>query len=85
MGPAISNFDVETWMKNNPITETSSPAAIKTWLTKTHNAMLDAAEMQRKNAVSQGMLEPSFTLGGKIGEPAATSDVRKRADSIIGQ
>jgi hypothetical protein len=85
MGPAISNFDVETWMKNNPITENSSPQAINAWLTKTHNAMLDAAEMQRKNAIDQGMLAPSFTLGNKIGAPAAASDVRSRADSIIGR
>lgn len=85
MGPAISNFDVETWMKNNPITESSSPQAINAWLTKTHNAMLDAAEMQRKNAIDQGMLAPSFTLGNKIGAPTATSDVRSRADSIIGR
>lgn len=84
MGPAISNFDVETWMKNNPIKESSPPAAIRAWLQKTHDAMLDAAEMQRKNAVNKGMLEPSFTLGNKIGEPGS-SDVRKRADSIIGR
>jgi len=73
MGPAISNFDVETWMKNNPISETSTPQAINAWLTKTHNAMLDAAEMQRKNAINMGMLEPGFTLGSKIGEPGAAN------------
>jgi len=80
MGPAISNFDVETWMKNNPITETSTPQAINAWLTKTHNAMLDAAEMQRKNAVDKGMLEPGFTLGSRIGEttePGVTSSGNK--------
>jgi len=85
MGPAISNFDVETWMKNNPIKETSPPAAIRAWLQKTHDAMLDAAELQRKNAVNQGMLEPSFTLGNKISQPGQVSDVRKRADDIIGR
>jgi hypothetical protein len=88
MGPAISNFDVQTWMKNNPISERSSPEAIKAWLVRTHNAMLDSAETQRKNAVNHGMLEPGFTLGNRLetGKAAgATSDVRKRADAIIGQ
>ena len=66
MGPAISNFDVQTWMKNNPISESSPPAAIRAWLVKTHNAMLDAAEAQRQNAVKQGFVEPSFNLGNRI-------------------
>jgi hypothetical protein len=66
MGPAISNFDVQTWMKNNPISESSPPAAIEAWLTKTHNAMLDASEAQRTNAVKQGFVEPSFSLGKRI-------------------
>jgi hypothetical protein len=66
MGPAISNFDVETWMKNNPISESSPPEAIRSWLSKTHNAMLDQAESQRTNAVKQGFVEPSFSLGNRI-------------------
>jgi hypothetical protein len=38
------------------------------------------AEMQRKNAVDKGMLEPGFTLGSRIGEttePGVTSSGNK--------
>lgn len=83
MGPAISNFDVQTWMKNNPITESSPPAAIKAWLEKTYRAMYDAAEMQRKNAERLGMIDPTFTLGSVPGEttesnkPAAGGQIRE--------
>ena len=63
MGPAISNFDVQTWMKNNPISERSDPETIKKWLIRTHDSMLATAETQRRNAVSHGLLEPSFKLG----------------------
>ena len=75
MGPAISNFDVQTWMKNNPISESSPPAAIKSWLARTHNAMLDAAEAQRTNAVKQGFVEPSFRLGDRIEATATQGEV----------
>ena len=75
MGPAISNFDVQTWMKNNPISESSPPAAIKSWLAKTHNAMLDQAESQRANAVKQGFVEPSFRLGNRIETTASQGEV----------
>lgn len=73
MGPAISNFDVETWMRSNPIKENSSPEAIKAWLEKTHRAMYDAAEAQRKNAERLGMIDPNFSLGSTPGttQPAA--------------
>jgi hypothetical protein len=80
MGPAISNFDVQTWMKNNPITESSPPQAIRAWLQKTHDAMLDAAEIQRKNALNQGMIEPSFSLGNKISQPTQSSTTMSPAD-----
>lgn len=66
MGPAISNFDVETWMRSNPIKENSSPEAIKAWLQKTYTAMYDSAEAQRKNAERLGFIEPGFTLGGPV-------------------
>jgi hypothetical protein len=70
-------------MKNNPINESSPPAAIKAWLSKTHNAMLDAAEAQRTNAVKQGFVEPSFRLGNRIEATASTNNVQSQADDII--
>jgi hypothetical protein len=75
MGPAISNFDVEVWMKNNPISENSTPAAMKAWLTKTHDALLAESEASRINAVKQGFVEPSFQLGqplNKVNESTGT-------------
>lgn len=68
MGPSISNFDVQAWLKSNPVTEQSSPQALEKYFTKLHNTLYDLSEQKRQNAVKQGMLEPSFSLGDKIPE-----------------
>jgi hypothetical protein len=66
MGPAISNFDVDTWMKSNPVKPNMPPAEIKAWFIKTHNAMLAEAETKKKNAVKHGMIDPDFDLGKPV-------------------
>ena len=68
MGPSISNFDVQAWLKSNPVTEQSSPQALQQYFTKLHNTLYELSEQKRKIAVEQGMLEPSFNFSGKIGE-----------------
>jgi hypothetical protein len=77
MGPAISNFDVQTWMKTNPVNERMPPEAIKAWIIKTHNAILAEAQGHKANAVKHGMVEPSFDLGRPI-----TGDRRPPLDSF---
>lgn len=66
MGPSISNFDVQAWLKANPITEQSSPQALEKYFTKLYNTLHDLSEQKRANAVKHGMIEPSFSLGSKI-------------------
>lgn len=77
MGPAISNFDVETWMKNNPVKPNMPPEAIKAWFVKTHNAMLAEAEAKKQNALKHGMIESGFDLGKPV-----SGDKRPSLDSF---
>ena len=67
MGPSISNFDVQAWLKSNPATEQSSPQALEKYFSKLHNTLYELSEQKRKTAVEQGMLEPSFSLGTRLG------------------
>tara|TARA_R110002126_G_scaffold139960_1_gene284804 strand:- start:697 stop:3228 length:2532 start_codon:yes stop_codon:yes gene_type:complete len=70
MGPAISNFDVQAWMKSNPISMNSSLPAIEKWLTKTHNAMWEEANMKRNEAIAIGAIGPNdYQLPPKIMAP----------------
>ena len=75
MGPSISNFDVQAWLKSNPVTEQSSPQALQQYFTKLHNTLYELSEQKRKMAVEQGMLEPSFSLGEKIGGSESSGGV----------
>jgi hypothetical protein len=80
MGPSISNFDVQAWMKSNPVTEESSPQALEKYFAKLHNTLYELSEQKRKVAVEQGMLEPSFSLGTRLNEttePGVTSSGNK--------
>jgi hypothetical protein len=63
MGPSISNFDVQAWLKSNPVNENSSPQALEGYFSKLYNTLYDMSERRRKTAVDLGMLEPSFSLG----------------------
>lgn len=70
MGPAISNFDVQSWMKSNPIRMDSSLPAIEKWLTKTHNAMWEEANIKRNEAIAIGAIGPGdYQLPPKITAP----------------
>jgi hypothetical protein len=72
MGPSISNFDVQAWLKANPISANSPPERIKQWLIKTHDTMLAEAESKKQVAVKHGMVESSFNLGKPLA--GATTD-----------
>ena len=83
MGPAISNFDVQTWMKNNPIKPNSPPEEIKKWLIKTHDAMLAEADAKKQTAIKHGMVEPSFDLGKPLAGATAQAEIFNQADEIL--
>jgi hypothetical protein len=83
MGPSISNFDVQSWLKANPIKPNSPPEQIKKWLIKTHDVMLDEAESKKQVAVKHGMVESTFNLGKPLAGAQSQSDVMNRADKII--
>ena len=87
MGPSISNFDVQSWMKSNPIREDSSPDAIKAYLNKLYTQLYNHAENAKKNASELGMIDPGFDLGPRPEtlKESTVSDVRKKADAIIGK
>lgn len=65
MGPAISNFDVQTWMRSNPIKPNASQEALKEYVAKLYKEIYEKAERSRENAVRMGMIESDFSLGDK--------------------
>lgn len=70
MGPAISNFDVQAWMKGNDIRMDSSLPAIEKWLTKTRNALWEEANNKRNEAIAIGAIGPGdYQIPGKISAP----------------
>ena len=83
MGPAISNFDVQTWMKSNPIQENSSPEAIKNYLAKLYNALYNHAEAARLNAVEMGMINPKETVGEPLNIDSKTGKPKENTGFVI--
>jgi hypothetical protein len=82
MGPQISNFDVQTWMSNNPIKENSPPEKIAEYLQKLHDELYRVAEQSKVNAVRLGYMDDSFDLGAPIkreapGKPAEGKSTNK--------
>ena len=66
MGPSISNFDVQSWLKSNPVNEKSSPEQLKQYFTKLHNQLWDMAQRDKANAVQYGKLSPNFNFGDRL-------------------
>jgi soluble lytic murein transglycosylase len=66
MGPQISNFDVQSWMANNPIKENSPPEKIAEYLQKLHNEIQQKAEQSKANAVRLGYMPDNYDLGSPI-------------------
>jgi hypothetical protein len=66
MGPQISNFDVQSWMANNPIKENSPPEKIAEYLQKLHNEIQQKAEQSKANAVRLGYMPDNYDLGNPI-------------------
>jgi hypothetical protein len=74
MGPQISNFDVQSWMANNPIKENSPPEKIAEYLQKLHDEIRSVAEQSRVNAVQLGYMDNSFDLGPAIKQEKTEKD-----------
>jgi hypothetical protein len=83
MGPAISNFDVQSWMASNPIKPNSPPEKIAEYLEKLYTTLYDKAERQRTNAENLNMIEPSFDLGPKPSEVGDKKKDKKGGITII--
>jgi hypothetical protein len=74
MGPAISNFDVQTWMRSNPIKPNASQDALKDYVAKLYKEIYEKAERSRDNAVRLGMIEGDFSLGARPEEIRTSRD-----------
>ena len=66
MGPSISNFDVDSWLKSNAVKETSSPEQLLQYFTRLHNELYDLAQKDKANAVKYGQLDPDFNFGNRL-------------------
>jgi soluble lytic murein transglycosylase len=76
MGPSISNFDVQAWLKANPVTEKSSPAAMKDYINKLYRTLYNHAEESKKNAVELGLVDPNLDLGPKPGAKEGKDEIK---------
>jgi soluble lytic murein transglycosylase len=89
MGPSISNFDVQAWLKSNPVNENSSPEQLLQYFTRLHNQMYDMAQKDKANAVKYGQVSPDFDLGTRLPDFRTNTgggkqpDIFNQADAIL--
>ena len=85
MGPQISNFDVQAWLKGNAIQENSSPEQFLQYYTRLHNQLFDLAQVDRQNAVRYGQLNPDFNFGERLPDfrtnPAGPPSAAKKKEN----
>jgi len=79
MGPQISNFDVQSWMANNPIKENSPPEKIAEYLEKLHNELLQKAEQSKANAVRLNYMPDIYDLGKPITREEKSSKSKEKS------
>lgn len=83
MGPAISNFDVQTKIKNMPVGERSNPSAVREFLLKEYKSVYDQAVRAKDITERLNMIEPgSIDLGPAPQELAKRKEKEKENNRI---
>ena len=83
MGPSISNFDVQSWLKSNSVTENSSPEQLLQYFTRLHNQLYDIAQKDKENAVKYGQLAPSFNFGERLPDFRTNTQGEKKSKNQV--
>lgn len=83
MGPAISNFDVQTKIKNMPVSERSNPSAVRDYLVKEYKSIYDQANRakditERLNMIERGTID----LGPPPAELARRKEKEKENNKV---
>lgn len=82
MGPAISNFDVQTKIKNMPVSVRSNPSAVREYLLKEYKSVYDQAVRAKDITERLNMIQPgSVDLGPAPAELAKPAEKKKERES----
>ena len=83
MGPAISNFDVQTKIKNMPVGVRSNPAAVREYLLKEYKSVYDQAVRARDITERLNMIQPnSVNFGPTPAELARPAEKKKENNRV---
>jgi hypothetical protein len=83
MGPAISNFDVQTKIKNMPVSVRSNPSAVREFLLKEYKSVYDQAARARDITERLNMIQPgSVDLGPAPAELARAPEKKKENSKV---
>jgi hypothetical protein len=82
MGPAISNFDVQTKIKNMPVDIRRSPEAIRKWMLEQYKSVYDQAARAKDITERLNMIQPgSVDLGPTPAELAKPAEKKKEREN----
>jgi len=83
MGPAISNFDVQTKIKNMPVGERSNPTAVRDYLLKEYKSVYDQAQRAKDITERLNMIQPgSVDLGPAPAELAKRKEKERETNKV---
>ena len=83
MGPAISNFDVQTKIKNMPVSVRSNPSAVRDYLLKEYKSVYDQAVRARDITERLNMIQPGSINFGPSPEELARAPQKKKENSKV--